>query len=177
MKKAILTLALILGLNAFVNAQEIKMGYSNVDYILANMPEAPTVQAQLEGFESALTGQLRTRMQTFQQRVATYQQGVEMMTAEARATEEADLQRLQVEIQQSEANYQSQVQLKQVELFQPLYAKIQEAIDLVAAEQGYVAIFASAGLLYADETTLVDISDEVFEKLGITPPSQAVIEE
>jgi len=55
-------------------------------------------------------------------------------------------------------------------LLQPLYDDIQEAINPVAKEGGYDVVFGSGSMLYAGSRA-EEISDQVFKKLGVTPPA------
>jgi outer membrane protein len=170
MKKIVLMLALILGFNAFSQAQEIKMGYTNVDYIIAFMPETQIINGQINAYEQQLANNLRGKFQEFQQKSEEYQSGAAMMVDEVRQQKETELQNLQTELQQLEASSPQLLQQKQAELLQPLYTLIQGAIDEVAAEEGFTVIFRSENLLFADDS-LVEVSDMIFAKLGITPPA------
>ena len=60
------------------------------------------------------------------------------------------------------------MQIRNNELTQPLYLKIDEAMKTIIAEQGYTQILNTSanGLAYADEK--YDITDAVIKKLGIT---------
>jgi len=150
-------------------AQAQKFGYTNVEYIVAFMPEAQTVQTELTEYENQLTQQIQSKYQTLQQKVAEYEQTAATMIDAVRADKEAEIQQLQGSLQQFQAQAEGLMQQKQGQLLQPLYNKIQEAIDAVAEENGYSYIFNSSSLLYAPEGD--EISDLVFKKLGIEPPA------
>jgi outer membrane protein len=82
---------------------------------------------------------------------------------------------MQSNIKEFEENAMSSMQKKQGTLLDPLLDKIQKAIDVVAAENGYTYIFNSAS---TNNTAIIlfakneedNISDLVLKKLGITAP-------
>ncbi|MCG8374777.1 MAG: OmpH family outer membrane protein [Balneolales bacterium] len=173
MKSILLTTILFLGILVTpVKAQTLKMGYTNVEYILAFMPEAQTVQTELTEYENQLVAEIQTKQAELQQKVTEYQQGSAMMVDAVRAEREDEIRRLDASLQQFQANAEGLLQAKQLELLQPLYNTIQTAIDEVAAEGGYLVVFRSESLLYADESMLEEISDQVFAKLGIELPAE-----
>lgn len=171
MKTYIIAIVAAVCLVTSANAQQLKMGYTNVDYILAFMPETQNVQTQLTEYEGQLTAQIQSKYTELQQKVAEYEQGAAMMIDAVRADKEQEIQQLQVSLQQFQANAEVLVQQKQAQLLQPLYEKIQSAIDEVAAEGEYIVIFRSETLLFADQERMDEVSEQVFAKLGIEPPS------
>lgn len=161
-----------------VSAQngQLKIGYTNAQYVLSNMPEAKQIEADLKDYEKQLTTQLESKQKEFQAKVQTYQQNAENMIPEVRADKEKELQNLQQSIEKFRLDAQNSLQRKQGELLQPAYDKIQKAIDAVAKANGYTHIFNSgqpdAGiniLLYGREED--NISNLVLKELGIEPPA------
>ena len=175
MKIKVLAIALLVAGFAFsTQAQDaaLKIGYANVDYILSQMPETKQVESELADYQKQLSTQLESKMQTFQTKLADYQNGAPNMIPEVRADKEAELQQLQQSIQEFEQNAATSLQNKQLELLQPLYDKVQNNIDEVAKAEGYTYVFStgqglSPVLLYANDK--YDISKTVLTKMGITP--------
>ena len=153
----------------------LKIGYTNAEYILSNMPEAKQIEADLKDYEQQLSTQLESKSKDFQAKYAEYQRTAENMIPEVRADKEQELQGLQNSIQKFQQDAQISLQRKSGELLQPAFDKIQKAIDAVAKANGYSHVFNSgqpeAGLnilLYAREED--NISDLVLKQLGIEPP-------
>ncbi len=153
----------------------IKIGFTNAEYVLSNMPEAKEIESELKSYEQQLTTQLESKSKDFQTKVAEYQRNAENMIPEVRADKEQELQSLQQSIQKFQQDAQTSLQRKQGELLQPAFDKIQKAIDEVAKENGYKFIINSGQpevglniLLYADEEN--NVSNLVLKKLGIEPP-------
>ena len=147
-----------------------KFGYTNVDYILAYMPESKTAQQQLTEYEQQLTNQIQAKYQTLQQKLAELERDYPTLIDAVRADREAEIQQLQASLQQFQGQAEQLLAKKQSDLLQPLYDKIQGAIDEVSKENGYTYVFRSEALLFAPEGD--EISEMVFAKLGITPPTQ-----
>ena len=158
------------------NAQDaLKIGYTNAEYILSNMPEAKQIEADLKVHEQQLSAQLEAKSKDFDAKVQEYQRTAENMIPEVRADKERELQGLQQSIQQFQQDAQISMQRKQSELLQPALDKVQKAIDAVAKANGYTHIFNSGQpevglniLLYARDED--NISDLVLRELGIEPP-------
>jgi outer membrane protein len=162
-----------------VKAQDqIKIGYTNAEYILSFMPEAKQIEAEIGDYEKQLSSQLDSKMKDFQTKLADLQQNAETMIPEVRADKEQELQTLQQNIQKFQRDAQTSLQQKQAELLQPAYDKIQEAIDAVAQANGYTHIINSGQpevglhiLLYARDED--NVSNLVLKQLGIEPPADA----
>lgn len=160
-----------------VKAQDqIKIGYTNAEYILSFMPEAKQIEAEISDYEKQLSTQLDSKMKDFQTKLAELQQNAENMIPEVRADKEQELQGLQQNIQKFQRDAQTSLQQKQAELLQPAYDKIQVAIDEVSKANGYTHVINSGQpevglhiLLYARDDD--NISNLVLKHLGIEPPA------
>jgi outer membrane protein len=158
------------------SAQELKIGFTHVEYIMSLMPEMEQIDATVNDYGAQLGKQIQTKTQDFQQQVQTYQQSMNTMTEEARGTKEQELAKIQQEIQKFEQDVQASYSRRLQELLEPVRTKVYTAINDVAAENNYTHILSEttgqAGpiLLYTKEddpfTTLV------LTKLGVTPPAQ-----
>jgi len=169
---------LLILLTAFtVNAQsQVKIGYTNAEYILSFMPEAKQIEAELKDYEKQLSTQLDSKGQEYKAKVDAYQQEAPNMIPEVRADKERELQNLMQSIQKFQQDAQASLQKKQAELLQPAYDKIQKAIDKVAKDNGYTYILNSGQpemgihvLLYARDED--NISNKVLKQLGLEPPA------
>lgn len=79
--KLLATLTLIL-LVFHLNAQDkpLKIGYTNVEYILSLLPEAKRIESELKTFEKQLKNQLEAKMANFQEKLEAFQKGHATMT-------------------------------------------------------------------------------------------------
>jgi len=153
---------------------QLKVGYTNVEYVLTLMPEAKQIESDLAAYEKQLQTQLQSKYEDFQAKAADYQQNAATLTDVVRADKETELQNLQTSIQQFEANAQNSLLNKRNQLLQPAFEKIGIAIEQVATENTYTHVFnmTASGqsiLLYAREED--NVTNLVLAKLGIDPPA------
>jgi outer membrane protein len=180
MKKLLIvcTLFSAIALNNSYAQSDLKIGYTNVDYILNLLPEAKEIEAELTTYGKQLESQLQSKMGEFQEKLNDYQTKMnsgEMLPAVAR-DKENELNSLRQSIEKFQRDADASLQKKQVDLLQPAYEKIQNAINVVAEANNYSHVFSSdvgsfAVLLYAKEET--NITDLVLAELGIEPPVEA----
>lgn len=154
--------------------QSLKIGYTNVDYVLSLMPETKQVEAEYNAYQQQIENQLQSKITEFQTKGQQFQQQAATMTDLIRADKQAELQALQASIERFQREAQGSLNKKQGDLFQPLFDKIGTAINAVAEENGYTHVFSSGVpgmdiLLYATEEN--DVSPLVLKKLGIDPPA------
>ena len=169
----------MLGLSTFSMAQEktLKIGYTNVDYLLASVPESKQIENELKTYKDQLDKQLEVKAKEFREKYESYEKGASMMTEVIRADKERELQDLNSQIEQFQKNAEQSLQEKQQKLMKPVLEKIQKAIDEVAAENGFTYVLSSDGamgqvpiVLYGPDN--LNISDLVLKKMGVTPPSE-----
>ena len=164
---AILTLV---AFSAQAQSSSLKIGYTNMDYILSKMPETKQIEAELKTHEDQLGTQLQSRMKEFEDKYKVLMEGQETMNETVRNDKQAELQELQNSIQKFQQEAQQSLQAKQVELLKPAYEKIQKTIDEVAKENGFTHVFSNDAsgvpiLLFASEEN--DISNLVLAKIGV----------
>lgn len=159
-------------------AQNVKIGYTNLEYILAQLPESKQVETQLKEFEKQLQSSLQTKYTEYEQKLDTYRRGQATMPEIVKQDKEQELVNLQNSIREFEEKAQGEMQKKQVELLEPVLNKVQKSIDKVAEANGFTYVLSthtdmggSAIILYAKNKE-DNISDLVLKDLGITPAPQ-----
>ncbi len=156
----------------------LKIGYTDVQYVLSQMTESKQIESELKTYNDQLGAQLKSKSTEFETKVKDYQQKSGTMTDVVKADTEKELQRLQQSIQEFQRTAEQSLQQKQQTLLKPALDKLQKNIDLVADENGFTYVFNSDGggsplLLHAPKDG--DISDLVLKKMGITPGAAAPI--
>jgi len=98
-----------------------------------------------------------------------YNKDSKNLTDLVKKTKEQELVDMNKRIQDFQTNAQQQLQDKQVEFFQPVYAKVDKAIKDVGKENGFLYIFdvAKGALLYFDETKSTNVMALAKAKLGL----------
>lgn len=155
---------------------QLKVGYTNVEYVLSLLPEAKQIESELGQYEKQLSTQLESKYKDYQAKVADYQQNAESYSDVVRADKENEIVNLQTSIQEFEANAQGSLVNKRNQLLQPAFEKIGVAIEQVSKENGYTHVFnmTASGqsiLLYAREDD--NVTNLVLKKLGINPPANS----
>ena len=153
---------------------QLKIGYTNVEFVLSLMPKAEQVNSEIKTYEKQLQTQLEAKYQDYQEKVEDYQKNGASYSDVIRADKEKEITDLQESIQQFDTNAKQSLLKKQETLLQPLFSEIGEAIESVSKEAGYSHVFnlTAAGqniLLYAREED--DVTKLVLKKLGIDPPA------
>lgn len=178
--KKILMLAAALTLVASTATVAQKIGYTNVDYVLSQMPESKQIEADLKAYSGQLEAQLKSKTTEFQTKLEAYQKGGAQMLPAVKEDKEKELQGLQSSIQDFQKSADQSLQQKQQQLLKPALDKLQKTIDDVAKENGYTYVFNSdAGygttpvLLHAPEDA--NISDLVLKKMGVTPKAPGAV--
>lgn len=159
------------------NAQTINIGYTNVEFVLAYMPEFKSMQKELETYQGQLTKRLKVKDDYVKQKYQEYLTRQEQGAADAELkTLETELLALDKEVQEMAAKSEESLVNKQQKLLEPVLSKLQTAIDAIAAEKGYDYIMnqtTSAGvstILYGPEEA--DITTALFAKLGMKMPTE-----
>jgi outer membrane protein len=160
---------LVFAVAAAPAAHAQKIGYTNQEAILANMPEMQNVQQQLQQAAQQQQQELQQERQEFQQRMQQYQKQQSLLSDSVRAQRERELRQMQAQLQQSLQNREQQLQQREMELMQPLLEELQSAIDSVAAQRNVDVVMRTQALLYVnqDSDNVVDITQDVAQQLGI----------
>lgn len=152
--------------------QNLKIGYTNVEYLVLQMPEYSSIEKQLQEYGGQLDRQLQAKMQEYETKYRDLEQNFENMLPEVAQDKQEELQNMQQSIQKFRLETQQSIQRKQNELLQPVYEKIENAIQTVAKAEGYTHIFSEgmggvSVLLYARDED--DVTNKILKTMGITP--------
>lgn len=169
-------ISILLAAYSINNAQHLKIGYTNIEYILTFMPEAKQMEQTLKNYEQKLTEQLAVKQSYAQGKLDTYLKLKEEKKLTTQQDEEMqkELLKLDDEIKKFAQASENDLMLKREELLKPITDKLQKAIDEVAKEEGYTYIFNStnsagvATILFGPEQH--NVTDKIMKKLGITVP-------
>lgn len=153
---------------------QLKVGYTNAEYLLGLLPEAKQIEADLTAYEKQLQNQLQAKYADLQQKIADYQANEASYNDLIKTDKQNEITALQQSLQEFQVNAEQSMMKKRNDLLEPAVEKIGNAIKEVAEENSYTHVFSAGSpgfdvLLYAREED--DISDLVLKKLGVTPPS------
>lgn len=168
MKKIILLLALLL---VGISSQaQTKTGTIDAEYILSLMPEISQVETNLQEYNKQLQEELQQTIKKYEDLVTEYQANAATYSEEEKAKKESEIIALENEIKNFRQKASVLIQMRRNELTQPLYQKIDEAMQTVIREQNYTHIFNLSGaggnnIAFADPN--FDITAAVMAKLNI----------
>lgn len=158
-------------------AQGTKIGYTNIDYIVYNMPELEGIQSELATYEKQLGQQVQAKQTNLQAKYQELQQMVQQPNPNTVVLQEKqnEFQKLQGEAQQFAAQAEQALRAKEGEKMNPVYEKVQNAIEEVRKEGGFAMILNSqiagvGGIVLASDEEL-NITEKVFAKLGVPMPA------
>lgn len=166
---------LVASLSVVAQEKHLKIGYTNVEAIIGQLPESKQIQADLETYKTQLSNQLQQKSKEFQEKYEAYEKGKAMMSELVRKDKETELQFMNGQIEEFQKNAEASMQKKQETLLQPVLTKVQKAIDDVANENGYSYIFNSDGgmglsiILHAPEKD--DVTSLILKKMGVVIPA------
>lgn len=169
--KHFLTLLLIaagiFGFNNQANAQ--KIGYVNADEIIMLMPEASKLQADLEAYQKSLYQNANDKQVAFNDALQKFIKDSATMSASLKEVKRNDLQKQSMELNNQQQIIGQELDQKRQELALPIQKKLQEAIEVVAKENGYTYVVAREALIVVPEKD--DLGPLVIKKLNLKAPA------
>jgi outer membrane protein len=166
MKKIVLIALLsVFALNAAFS-QKTKFGHVDSNAIFAELPERGDAVKIVEEFIKTLESQLLVLNEERQKKYDAYVAERETYSNSIKQMKEEEIMTLEQRIQSFQQRAQQDAQAKEVEVLEPIYSKIREAIKVVGEEKGLMYVFDVSSLLYFSPES-VDVTADVRTKLGI----------
>ncbi len=159
---------LIINISSAYSQSELKIGHANVLEILEALPETDSAELLIEKDTKDLELMLEEMQVEYNKLVSEYQENLSTYSEVIRSTKESDIVEMQNRIQTFQQNASQQLQQRGTELMQPIYDKIQQAINKVGEREGYAYVLdtSKGGLVYTGATSN-DIGDLLKQELGI----------
>lgn len=144
--KVAAVLVMFVAATGFVNAQS-KVAHINVNELLASMPEMKAAQAELQKLQETYRADIESSMTELRNKFTQYQNEAPSKSEEENQKRAQELQGFEKNIGEAQQQAQQELAKKQAELFEPISKKAKQAIEKVAAAQGYDYVMdASPGL-------------------------------
>jgi len=159
---------LFLSWNLVTAQDHLKIGHVNIAEIVKAMPESDSAQNSLESDSNEFRSMLEDMQVEYNKKLNEYQENIDSYSQVIRKTKETELVELQNRIQEFQQNATQQLQQRNLELMQPIYNKIQVAIDKVASNLGFTYILdVSNGTVVFTSDDSQNIDSLVLNELGI----------
>ena len=172
MKRALL-FAIIVACCATNASAQLKLGYINSEVFKERLPEFKDAQRMLEQLSQESEKKIKDREAELLKMQEDFRRQ-ELLMSEARKAElQAEFEAKVQQFQQFVQDKSGELRQKEVELLEPIFKKINDAIQSMAKEEGYDFIFdAASGLLVFpkegmenEEKENYDLTDEVLSRL------------
>ncbi len=178
MNRRLLTMVVALFIYGATQAQEFKVGYTYIDFIVFNMPEMAGINSELSTFRGQLETQVTAKQTTIQTKTDELRQMAQQPNANQTVLQERnnELIKLSQDLDTYTAQARQSLSAKEASLMNPVFAKVQTAIDEVRKEKGFAMILnmrtaTNDGIVLAADESL-NITEAVFAKLGVQMPEQ-----
>ena len=146
----------------------LKIGHLNTTTLLQSMPENDSASVLLEKDRTQLQKMLEQMETEYDRAVKEYRENLESYSDLIRSNKESDIMDLEQKIQTFQQNASLQLQQRNMELFQPVYDKLQRAIDAVALQHQFTYILdVSQGSVVYVSAESQNIDTLVLRELGI----------
>jgi outer membrane protein len=172
MNKVKLFVAALLVVAGF-SASAQKSGYISLDQVVYLMPEVRKIDSSLQRFQADSLNPQYAYMISEYNRKDSLANGKDSLKTPAtvRAQMRQELEGLAYQIQNWQGIVQNEMQAKQNELLQPIYAKVMNALNTVAKESGYSYVYNMEALLVAPPAD--NLLPLVAKKLNLKLPAGA----
>jgi outer membrane protein len=165
---ALILIGLIIGILPAFSQQGFKIGHANLVEILEALPETDSAQQLIDEDTKELELMLEEMQVEYNKLLEEYQQNLASYSEVIRAAKEADIVEMQNRIQTFQQNASQQLQQRGTELMQPIYDKIQQAINEIGKREGYAYILdISKGSVVFTGGTSNDLGSILRQELGI----------
>ncbi len=165
LKKVAVAVVLFIAATSFVQAQS-KIAHINVTELLSQMPEMKAAQAELKKLEETYRADIQSSLDELKNKLTQYNNEASAMSQEENQKRALELQGFERNIGEAQQAAQQELAKKQSELFEPISKKAKDAIEKVAAAQGYdyvVDASPGAGVIVAKGK---DLLPDVKQELG-----------
>ena len=166
MKKIMFIAALAL-MSLAATAQDFKFGYVDMNELVMLMPEMDAARAQMETAELEAQETYAAMVEEYQTKAQQYQQKAETWTPTIRESKAAELQQIEMRIQEFNQAISQELQQTQQMLQMPIIEKAQNVVNELAKAKGVAFVVDKAGFLFINEAQAVNLTPEARVKLGI----------
>lgn len=165
LKKIALILLLIAPMSVFAQ----KFGHFNAQEILAVMPETQKAQTDIDTMRKQYEDEIKRTEDEVNKKFAAYQQEQANLPKNIQERRQKELQDLAEKGMQYQRDAQQELERSWMEMLEPIYKKLNDAVKAVGDEGGYVYLFdiSTTQIPYVNETLSTNVTVAIKAKLGI----------
>ena len=146
-----------------------KFGHFNAQEILAVMPETQKAQTDIDTMRKQYEDEIKRTEDEVNKKFAAYQQEQANLPKNIQERRQKELQDLAEKGMQYQRDAQQELERSWMEMLEPIYKKLNDAVKAVGDEGGYVYLFdiSTTQIPYVNETLSTNVSAAIKAKLGI----------
>jgi outer membrane protein len=148
-----------------------KIALINLQAVASNSNEGKAATEKIKAFQAKKSAELSEKGKQAQALQTKLQQGASVLSDQARAQTEKDLQRLQRELQALQEDANSDLQELQQDLQLEFQSRIGPIIEQVAMEKELHAVVGADSVVWG--SSAIDITAEVIKRLDASPKPPA----
>ena len=166
MKQFLTILFISAGIFGFSNAANAqKIGFISADEIIQLMPEAATVQTELDQYQKSLYQNAQDKQTSLNESVQKFYKDSSTMSSSLKEVKRTELQKQVQDLSGEDQKIQAQFEQKRQELSLPIQKKLQTAIEDVAKENGFTYVLPREALIVMPPSS--DLGPLVKKKLNL----------
>lgn len=170
MRALVLLASLVVGLAAGpVSAQELKIGFVDIPYLIDNAPVAKSASEALEREFAPLQDEIRSRRDELNRKLDELKKNGLIMTEAQRSALEREVRRLERQVKREEQDFREELNIQKNNEFKKVRKAILEAINAFAESQGYDLILSETVLFSSKR---VDLTEQILQELGKAQKAQ-----
>ena len=163
----ILLIAAMAIVSVAATAQNLKFAYVDMNELIMLMPEMDEARKQMETAELEAQETYGAMVEEYQTKAQQYQQKAESWTPTIRESKAAELQQIEMRIQEFNQAISQELQQTQQMLQMPIVEKAQKVVNELAKAKGVAFVADKTNFLYIDEAQAVNLTPEARVKLNI----------
>ena len=142
------------------------IGHINMNEILQSLPEADSARAVIQKETEDMESVYEEMQVTYNNLVNDYQNGLAGFTDLQRKAKEDEILDKQKRLQEFEQNANIRLQQRNLELMQPIYTRINQAISKIAGREGldYILDLSNGAVVFTSDDSR-NINPEVIAEL------------
>ena len=165
LKKIALILLLIAPMSVFAQ----KFGHIKTQEILVAMPDYIKAQTDIQTMQKQYEDEMKRAQEEFNKKFTAYQEEQANLPKNIQDRRQKELQELSQKGMQMQQDAQQELERSWMTMLEPIAKKIDDAINAVGQDGGYVYIFDlnATQIPFVNETLSTDVTSAVKAKLGI----------
>lgn len=175
--KTLLT-TILLSVSAVLFAQEGKFGFIDFNETLRRMPDYKEAESTLRQIQSEYHEEIERSKREFERQYIEFMLEQDHLSPSIVAKRQKELQLLMDNNAQFRDDIQQELEARRDELLVPIKKKLLQAVSDVCTEKNldYVVDTGKGTYLYINENRSVDITEDVYTRLGIEIIRETIVE-